>query len=129
MKTKWASFAKVVIAFLMLVLFVNAMVFCVHVRQDMNYGNRCYGLAELDDSFNRGDYQRVYIETLHNKYASTKPQVDTSQYEAFGRYYHAYVQSRLHEDNAAYLQQMEEEKAHITWKKILNVIDLLEQRE
>ena len=88
-----------------------------------------YGLADLDDSFNRGDYQRVYIETLHNKYASTKPQVDTSQYEAFGRYYHAYVQSRLHEDNAAYLQQMEEEKAHITWKKILNVIDLLEQRE
>lgn len=129
MKTKWASLAKVMIVIFMLTLFVNAMLLFVHVRQDMSYGNRCYGLTELDDRFNQGDYQRIYTETLQNKYASAKPQVDTSQYEAFGRYYHAYVQSRIHEDNAVYLEQMEQEKAHITWKKILTVIELLEQRE
>lgn len=129
MKTKWASLAKVMIVIFMLTLFVNAMLLFVNVRQDMSYGNRCYGLTELDDRFNQGDYQRIYTETLQNKYASAQPQVDTSQYEAFGRYYHAYVQSRIHEDNAVYLEQMEQEKAHITWKKILTVIELLEQRE
>ena len=129
MKTKWASFAKAIIVFFMLALFVNASVFFVHVKEGASWGNRCYGLSELDDCFNRGDYQRLYIETLSNKYASVRPQVDTSQYEAFGRYYHAYVQSRIHEDNAIYLKQMEEEKARITWKKVLSVIEMLEQRE
>ncbi len=129
MKSRWASLAKAIIVFFMLALFVNASVFFVHVKEDMSWGNRCYGLSQLDDCFNQGDYQRLYIETLSNKYASASPKVDTSQYEAFGRYYHAYVQSRIHEDNAVYLKQMAEEKSHITWKKILDAIEVLEQRE
>ena len=49
-----------------------------------------------------------------------------SQYEAFGRYYHAYMSARITEDNEKYLDQMAQERSKITWKKIIEVMDMLE---
>ena len=50
-----------------------------------------------------------------------------SQFEAFGRYYHAYVRARSLDDNERYRKEMEKEKAAISWKKILDVISVLEE--
>ena len=62
-----------------------------------------------------------------NAYADDKLSVDVSQYEAFGRYYHAYVMARSLDGDDAYLKEMEKEKAGISWKKILDVISVLEE--
>ena len=126
MKTRWAGLARVLIVLFAVALFANATVFFVNLSQDMSYNNRYHTLSEMDDAFDRGDYQTIYELALANKYAADAPKVDTSQYEAFGRYYHAYVQWRINGRDEAYKQAMEEEKARITWKKIVSVIEALE---
>ena len=92
----------------------------------MIYDARSYGLNALNDYFDRGEYQEIYEYTIRNKYAEDELSVDVSQYEAFGRYYHAYTLARIYEDNGKYLTRMAEEKEKITWKMILTVIDELE---
>ncbi|MBQ6478014.1 MAG: hypothetical protein IJI44_01465 [Erysipelotrichaceae bacterium] len=127
MKSRWTPLAKVLILFSLIILFINAMAFFVEVKRDISYANRAYGLSALDDCFNEGRYQELYEYTIKNSFTDEPIEVDISQYEAFGRYYHAYTMARIYPDNAVYLQQMETEKASITWNKILNVINTLEQ--
>lgn len=110
-----------------MILFMNAMALFVNIKRDVNYVNRAYGLSTLDDCFNEGQYQQLYEYTVKNEFSSEPIEVDISQYEAFGRYWHAYSMARIYPDNEEYLRQMEIEKATITWNKILNVIDTLEQ--
>ncbi|MBR5049280.1 MAG: hypothetical protein IKX74_06545 [Erysipelotrichaceae bacterium] len=126
MKSKWKSLARLAILFFAIVLFFNALALFTEIRRDISYGNRSYGLSDLDEAFSNGEYHRVYVYTVTNEYAEDQLQVDASQYEAFGRYYHAYVLSRLYDNNAEYLKQMETEKQKISWKKITSVIDMLE---
>lgn len=126
MKSKWVSLAKVLIVIFMIILFMNCLAFFVEVKRDVMYGSRSYGLSTLNDYFDNGEYQRIYHYTIDNKYADDELSVDVSQYEAFGMYYHYYTQARIYEDNDVYLKKMTEEKEKITWKKILNVIDSLE---
>ena len=125
-KSRWISFAKFLIVFFMIVLFINVLMFFREVKRDVNYGERSYGLSTLNDYFDNGEYQKVYQYSMNNKYANDKLIVDASQYEAFGRYYRASTLARIYEDNDVYLKKMTEEKEKITWKKILNVIDSLE---
>ena len=126
-KNRWISLAKALIILNMIILFINAYLLVVEVRRDVNYGSRSYGLSTLNDYFDEGDYQRIYLCTMSNKYANDEPEVDVSQYEAFGRYYHAYTMAKVCEDNGKYLEQMKAEKQQITWKKILSVIEELER--
>ncbi len=125
-KSRWISFAKFLIVFFMIVLFINVLMFFREVKRDVNYGERSYGLSTLNDYFDNGEYQKVYQYSMNNKYANDKLIVDASQYEAFGRYYRAYTLARIYEDNDVYLKRMAEEKEKITWKKILSVIESLE---
>ena len=125
-KSRWISFAKFLIVFFMIVLFINVLMFFREVKRDVNYGERSYGLSTLNDYFDNGEYQTVYQYSMNNKYANDKLIVDASQYEAFGRYYRAYTLARIYEDNDVYLKRMAEEKEKITWKKILSVIESLE---
>ena len=125
-KSKWISLARVLIVFFMIVLFLNAMLFFRELKRDVMYGERCYGLSEMNERFDNGEYQQIYQYAVANKYAEEKPEVDVSQYEAFGRYYHAYTLAMIYEDNDVYLKRMAEEKEKITWKKILSVIESLE---
>ena len=126
MKSRWTPVARFLILLFLLVLFLNAMSLFVEIRRDMSYANRAYGLSALDDCFNDGRYQELYKYTLKNGFTDEKVEVDVSEYEAFGRYYNAYVKARIYEDNDIYLKQMEKEKASITWNKILSVIERLE---
>lgn len=126
MKSKWIGFARFAIVLLMLILFANCLSLFTEVKRDVLYGSRSYGLSTLNDYFDEGRYQQIYDCAVSNKYADDKLAVDASQYEAFGRYYHAYTLARIYEDNSEYLKQMEAEKAQISWKKILEVIDILE---
>ena len=125
-KNRWVGFARFAIIILMLVLFANCLSLFLEVKRDVLYGSRSYGLSTLNDYFDEGRYQQIYNCAISNKYADDELAVDASQYEAFGRYYRAYTLARINEDNAEYLRQMEEEKAQISWKKILDVIDTLE---
>ena len=127
MKSKWISLAKVLIIISIIVLFLNALAFFTGIRRDVLYFSRSYGLSVLDEYFDEGNYQQIYDHAIGNKYADDELSVDVSQYEAFGRYYHAYTQARINEDNEEYLKQMQIEKEKITWKKILNVIEELEK--
>ena len=126
MKSKWIGFARTAIVILILVLFANCFSLFLEIKRDVSYGSRSTGLSTLDEYFDSGEYQKIYNCTVVNKYASDELLVDASQYEAFGRYYHAYTMARISEDNEKYLDQMKEEKAKISWKKILEVIDMLE---
>ena len=125
-KSKWISLAKFLIVFFMIVLFINVLMFFREVKRDVNYGERSYGLSTLNDYFDNGEYQKVYQYSMNNKYANDELIVDASQYEAFGRYYRAYTLARIYDDNDVYLKRMAEEKEKITWKKILSVIESLE---
>ncbi len=127
MKGRWTRIARVLIIFFLMILFMNAMALFVNIRRDVSYVNRAYGLSTLDDCFNDGQYQQLYEYTVKNEFSSEPIEVDISQYEAFGRYWHAFSKARIYPDNEEYLRQMEIEKATITWNKILNVIDTLEQ--
>ncbi len=128
MKSKWIGLARTTIVILILVLFANCLALFLEIKKDVSYGSRSTGLSTLNDYFDAGQYQEIYNAAVKNKYASDELAVDASQYEAFGRYYHAYTMARISEDNEKYLEQMKEEKAKISWKKILEVIDMLESQ-
>jgi len=125
-RSRWVGLGRSLIILFLIILFFNAMALFIEIRRDMIYDARSYGLNALNDYFDRGEYQEIYEYTIRNKYAEDELSVDVSQYEAFGRYYHAYALARIYEDNGKYLARMAEEKEKITWKKILTVIDELE---
>jgi len=127
MRSKWIGFARIVALLLMLALFINSFMLFKEIRRDVSYGSRSTGLNTLNDYFDEGNYQKIYTATVVNKYADDTLSVDVSQYEAFGRYYHAYVMARSLGDKEPYLQEMEQEKAKISWKKILDVISEMEE--
>ena len=127
MKSRWTRIARILIIFFLIFLFLNALTLFINIKRDVSYVNRAYGLSTLDDCFNDGQYQQLYEYTLKNEFSDEPIEVDISEYEAFGRYWHAYSKARIYPDNEEYLKQMEIEKASITWNKILNVIDTLEQ--
>ena len=127
MKTsKWIGFGRAVIILAVIILFINAYLLFTEIRKDVFYQSRTYGLSVLNEYFDQGNYYSIYEKTIENQYSEQKPEIDVSQYAAFGRYYHAYVMARTHEDNAEYLNQMKEAKKQITWKKIISVIETLE---
>ena len=126
MKSKWVRLARVLIVIFSIVLFLNAMTLFLEIRRDINYNNRAYGLSVMDDDFNNGEYYRVYMNSIKNAISDEDPAVDTSQYEAFGRLFNAYVNAKINTDNAKYIEQMNKEKQNITWNKILTVVESLE---
>ena len=128
MKTsKWTGFGRVMIIVVMIILFINAFTLFTEIRRDISYQSRTYGLSVLNEYFDQGNYYSIYEKTIENKYSDQKPEIDVSQYAAFGQYYHSWVMAKTHEDNAKYLDQMKEAKKQITWKKILDVIETLEK--
>ena len=124
--SKWIGVARVLALLFMLILFINAFTLFREIRRDVLYGSQSTGLQTMNEWFDEGNYHKIYTAAAVNRYADDELSVDVSQYEAFGRYYHAYVRARSLEDNAEYLKQMENEKSSISWKKILDVIDRLE---
>ena len=126
MKSKWVRFARVLIVIFSIILFLNAMTLFLEIRRDINYNNRAYGLSVMDDDFNNGEYYRVYMNSIKNAISDEDPAVDTSQYEAFGRLFNAYVNAKINTDDAKYIAQMNKEKQSITWNKILTVVESLE---
>ena len=127
MRSKWIGFARILALVLMFILFINSFTLFKDIRRQVMYGSRSTGLSTLNDYFDEGNYQKIYTAAVVNTYADDELSVDVSQYEAFGRYYHAYVMARSLEDNAQYRQEMAKEKANISWKKILDVISVLEE--
>ena len=127
MRSKWIGFARILALVLMFILFINSFTLFKDIRRQVMYGSRSTGLSTLNDYFDEGNYQKIYTAAVVNEYADDELTVDVSQYEAFGRYYHAYVKARSLEDNAQYRQEMAKEKANISWKKILDVISVLEE--
>ena len=125
-RSRWIGFARAAILVFMVILFANCLTLFLEIKRDVSYGSRSTGLAALNEYFDNGEYEKIYTSTVVNKYADDELSVDASQYEAFGRYYHAYTMARTHEDNSKYIEQMKAEKASISWKKILEVIDMLE---
>ena len=124
--SKWIGAARVLVLLFMLILFINAFTLFREIRRDVLYGSQSTGLHTMNEWFDEGNYHKIYTAAAVNRYAGDELSVDVSQYEAFGRWYHAYVRARSLEDNAAYLKQMEKEKSSISWKKILDVISVLE---
>ncbi|MBQ1377608.1 MAG: hypothetical protein IIY77_06530 [Lachnospiraceae bacterium] len=127
MKSKWTGLARILALLLMIVLFINSFELFKDIRRQVMYGSRSTGLSTLDDWFDQGEYQKIWNAAAANTWADDELSADVSQYEAFGRYYHAWVKARSLEDNEAYLKAMEKEKAAISWKKILEVIKTLEE--
>ena len=127
MKNRWIGAARVAIVLSAMVLFINCLALFIGIKRDMSYGSRAVGLSAMNDYFDSGDYNHLYRSAVANEYADDELFADVSQYKAFGRYYRAYVLARIHDDNEKYLKDMEEEKAHITWKKILFVTERLEK--
>ena len=126
MRSKWIGFARILAILLMFVLFINSFTLFKDIRRQVLYGSRSTGLSTLNEYFDEGNYQKIYNAAVVNAYADDELSVDVSQYEAFGRYYHAYVMARSMDDNEQYRKAMEEEKAQMSWKKILDVITVLE---
>ena len=127
MNKRWIKFAKILIIFFSIMLFINATVVFMRVKSDMNYFDRAYGLSVMDDNFNNGEYYKVYVNTLKNKASNEELAVDCSQYEAFGRLFNAYINAKTYkQDKEKYIQEMENEKLNITWTKILTVVESLE---
>ena len=122
----WIRLGKVLIVIFSLILFMNALAAFMEIKRDLTYGNRAYGLSSMDDHFENGEYYAIYTDTVKNSIADEEPAVDVSQYEAFGRFYHAYMMARI-DDDPIYRQQMAEEKTKISWKKILTVVDRLKR--
>ena len=127
MRSKWIGFARIMALLLMIVLFINSFVLFKDIRSYVMYGSKSTGLNTLNDYFDQGNYQKIYTAAVVNAYADDELSVDVSQFEAFGRYYHAYVRARSLDDNEQYREEMEKEKAAISWKKILDVISVLEE--
>lgn len=128
MKSRWLKFSKVLIVLFTIILFLNAMSLFVEIKRDINYYNRAYGLTVLDDNFSNGEYYQVYLDSVKNEIADENPDVDTSQLEAFGRVYNAYLNAYVHKDKSIFIKQLEKEKAIITWDKINSVIELLQNQ-
>ena len=126
-RSKWIGFARIIARLRMLSLFISSFMLFKEIRKDVMFGSRSTGLSTLNDYFDQGDYQKIYTAAAVNKYADDELSVDVSQYEAFGRYYHALVKARSLDNNEVYLKQMEKEKSSISWKKILDVINVLEE--
>ena len=127
MRSKWIGFARIITLLLMLVLFINSFVLFKNFRSYVMSGSKSTGLNVMNDYFDRGNYQKIYTAAVVNAYSDDELYADVSQYEAFGRYYHAYVMARCMDDSEQYLKEMEKEKARISWKKILDVISILEE--
>jgi hypothetical protein len=125
--SKWIPVGRAAILLSLVVLYFNAYMLFTEIRREVIYNNHSYGLEVLNDYFDEGNYYQIYEKTVQNKYSNQELAVDISQYEAFGQYYHNYVMARTHTDNAEYLALMNEAKQKITWKKVLNVIEMLEQ--
>ena len=79
MKSKWMSLAKALIVLSAIVLFLNALSLFVEIRRDISYGSRSYGLSTMNDYFDDGDYQQVYLLSLKSKYADEELSVEVSQ--------------------------------------------------
>ena len=126
-KSKWTGFARIAALLLMLVLFISSFMLFKQIRSYVMSGSKSTGLSTMNDYFDQGNYQKIFTAAAVNEYADDELAVDVSQYEAFGRYYRAYVRARSLEDNAEYLKEMEKEKSNISWKKILDVIRVLEE--
>ena len=127
MRSKWIGFARIITLLLMLVLFINSFVLFKNIRSHVMYGSKSTGLNVMNNYFDQGDYQKIYTAAVVNAYADDELYADVSQYEAFGRYYHVYVMARSLDGDERYLEEMEKEKANISWKKILDVISVLEE--
>ncbi len=126
MKSRWVAVARVLIVFFLLILYINAHTLFVEIKRDVSYGSRSYGLDALNQDFDNGEFEQIYLRTLSNKYADDKLSVDVSQYEAFGYYYHYFTLAKAHPEENKYRDLMNAEKEKITWKKILDVIADLE---
>ena len=125
--SKWIGVARVLALLFMLILFINAFTLFREIRGDVLYGSQSTGLQTMNEWFDEGNYHKIYTAAAVNRYADDELSADVSQYEAFGRWYHAYVRARSLEDNAEYLKQMEKERSSISWKKILDVMNTLEE--
>lgn len=126
MNKRWIKFARTLIIFFSITLFFSASVFFREVRRDINYYDRAYGLSVMDDNFNNGEYYKIYTNYLKNNISSEELAVDCSQYEAFGRLFNAYINARIYKDDK-YLEIFNQEKKNITWDKILNVVETLQE--
>jgi len=127
MKSRWAGFARFAIIIFMIILFVASVSLFTNIKRDVTYSSRNVGLSTLNDYFDAGEYEKIYESSIKNKYSDEKLYADVSQYEAFGRYFHAYMKAKMYEDNDEYLKEMAKEKENISWKKILDVIEALEK--
>ncbi len=127
MKSRWAGFARFAIIIFMIILFVASVSLFTNIKRDVTYSSRNVGLSTLNDYFDAGEYEKIYESSIKNKYSDEKLYADVSQYEAFGRYFHAYMKAKMYEDNGEYLKEMAKEKENISWKKILDVIEALEK--
>ena len=125
--SKWIGVARVLALLFMLILFINAFTLFREIRRDVLYGSQSTGLQTMNEWFDEGNYHKIYTAAAVNRYADDELSADVSQYEAFGRWYHAYVRARSLEDNAEYLKQMEKERSSISWNKILDVMNTLEE--
>ena len=125
--SKWIGVARVLALLFMLILFINAFTLFREIRRDVLYGSQSTGLQTMNEWFDEGNYHKIYTAAAVNRYADDELSADVSQYEAFGRWYHAYVRARSLEDNAEYLKQMEKERSSISWKKLLDVMNTLEE--
>ena len=126
-RNSWISFGRVLVVIFLIVLFINALSLFTQIKRDLTYANRAYGLSAMNDLFEEGEYYEIFEYTIKNEMTDEKPYVDTSQYEAFGRWYNAYLKSRMYPDDQGYKDQMAAEKQKISWKKILTVINSLEK--
>ena len=111
----------------MFVLILNSYVLAREIKSDITFQNRSYGLSVMNECFDNGEYYKIFHYALKNDLAEDEPYIDVSQYEAFGRFYNAYLKAKMYPDNNEYRIQMETEKAKISWKKILNVMAILEE--
>ena len=127
MKNRWVSLARFLIVLFTIVLFCNALGAFMEIKSDISYFNRSYGLSAMNDHFENGEYYDIYELSLKNKYSTEEIKVDTSQYEAFGRYYYAYMMAQMHPEDPVYRERMQKEKDQIHWKRILYLIDELEK--
>ena len=128
MKSRWPSrLIRILIGIFMFVLILNSYVLAREIKSDISFQNRSYGLSVMNECFDNGEYYKIFHYALKNDLAEDEPYIDVSQYEAFGRFYNAYLKAKMYPDNNEYRIQMETEKAKISWKKILNVMAILEE--
>ena len=126
-KNKWHPLARVLVIIFMITLFFNVVSLGYEVRRDLSYKDRCYGLSVMNDYFDNGNYYDVYLCTIRNQFTDEKPDIDVSDFEAFGRFYDAYCLAKIADDKQIYLSRMQTEKEKVTLKKILTVMEDFER--